>query len=89
MTAPDLDRLLGDLRASAPAPSRDLTSLVMDRLGPSTAQVRKTFWAGASACLLSMLVAAGIAWTSVSGAPETAPPELTLLTRGTGPLASL
>lgn len=89
MTDPDLDRLLGDLRASAPAAPRDLTSVVMARLGPSVAQVRKTLLAGAAACLLSMLVAAGIALAAVSRAPEAAPPELTLVTRGAGPLASL
>jgi hypothetical protein len=89
MNAPDLDRLLGDLRASAPRPPQDLTSSVMSRLGPSAAQVRKTLWAGAAACLLSMFVAAVIALSAASGAPEAAPPELTLLTRGAGPLASL
>lgn len=89
MNAPDLDRLLGDLRASAPLPTSDLTSLIMSRLGPSAGQVRKTLLAGAAACLLSILVAATIALATASGTAEAAPPEFTLLTRGAGPFASL
>jgi hypothetical protein len=89
MNAPDLDRLFVDLRASTPRPPQDLTSSVMSRLGPSVMQVRKTLWAGAAACLLSMLVAATIALATVSGTAEAAPPEFTLLTRGAGPFASL
>ena len=89
MTDPDLDCLFRSLRASTPDCPTGVVPGVMERLGPSVVQVRKIVWAGASACFLSVLVAAGIALASVPERQQAAPPELTLLTRGAGPLASL
>lgn len=88
MNAPDLDRLLGDLRAAAPSAPPGLAASVLDQLGASALQVRQSVRAGAMACLLSILVAAGIALFAVPEKRIEAPPELTLLTRGAGPLAA-
>lgn len=89
MNDADLDRLLCDLPLSNPDSPTGLTESVMARLGPPVVQVRKIVWAGVSACFLSVLVAAGIALASVPERQLAAPPELTLLTRGAGPFASL
>lgn len=89
MTPSDLDRLFRQLRETAPETPAGLASGVLSRLGPPTAQVKTVLYAGAASCLVAVALAALIG-ASVRDAPvETVPPELTLLTRGAGPLASL
>ncbi len=92
MTDSDLDRLFGVLRRSAPHLPGDLCDTVMARLGPPVIQIRKILWAGAAACLVSVLLSAGITLSALVTAPgdlHSHPPELTLLTRGASPLSSL
>lgn len=90
MTQPPLDSLLRQLRSATRGPSDDLLPQILERLGPSVAQVRLSVFAGFACCTAAVLLSAMIASIALPRAESPAlPPEFTVLTRGAGPLASL
>jgi hypothetical protein len=92
MNEPDLDRLLRQLGRHGERLAPDFASRVLDRLGPSAAQIRSSILAGVACCALAVALSAATAFLAIRGeadAPRALPPELTVLTRGARPLASL
>ncbi len=88
MPAPDLDQLLHQLREATPETPSRLADEVLSRLGPSAAQTQLNLCVGVTSCLAAVALAALIGVSAHPGGTKAQPPELTLLTRGAGPLAS-
>lgn len=89
MTTPDLDPLLHQLRHARPAPSPDLTSSILARLGTPARQVRLVLVTGAISCAAAMVLAFLIGSSVTRESVHPAPPQLTLLSGATNPLLSL
>lgn len=89
MDTPDLDQLIHRLRTDAPGAPSTLTSDVISRLGPATAQVRTIFFAGLCGCLAGVFLSATITLKVARDSVTAAPPQLTLFSEGIGPFASL
>jgi len=89
MNAPDLDPLLHQLRHLHPAPSADLTSAILARLGDPARQVRFVLVTGALSCAAAMALAFLIGSSVTRESVRPAPPQLTLLSGATNPLLSL
>jgi hypothetical protein len=89
MNAPDLHPLFHRLRDAGPAPSADLTSAILARLGDPARQVRLVLLTGAISCAAAMILAFLIGYSVSRESVRPAPPQLTLLSGATNPLLSL
>lgn len=89
MKTPDLDPLLHRLRDAHPAPSADLTSAILARLGDPARQVRLVLATGAISCAAAIALAFLIGTSVTRESVRPAPPQLTLLSGVTNPLLSL
>lgn len=86
---PSPDPFSKSLRRSLPGAPAHLADAVLARLGPSAQQMRTIFAAGAVSCVAAVGISVLIG-TQVAKEPvRSAPPELTLFTRGASPLGSL
>jgi acetyl esterase/lipase len=85
----DLDPLFHRLRDARPAPSADLTSAILARLGDPARQVRLVLLTGAISCAAAMILAFLIGYRVSRESVRPAPPQLTLLSGATNPLLSL
>jgi hypothetical protein len=89
MDTPDLDQLLHRLRTDAAGAPSTLTSDVISRLGPATAQVRTILFAGLCGCLAGVFLSAAITLKVARDSVTAAPPQLPLFSEGIGPFVSL
>lgn len=84
-----LDALLADLRHDLLTRGDSPVTAILGNLGLSALQRRRLIQTGVGACCLGLLAAALVAGGVSKQERSVTPPALTLITHGSGPLASL